>query len=363
MLRYLFLFLLSIHGLIHLLGFVKTFQINEVEQLTQPISRPVGLLWLVTTLLFLVTAGLYLSGNGSWSVLAFLSIVLSQILIFMTWQDAKFGTIANVIILLVAIAGYGSWSFEKRYRADVQEGLERTTPIETEQITEEDLAPLPAPVQRYLRYAGAVGKPKVKNVKITFSGRMRDKGQDWFVFSSEQYNFFDEKPERLFFMRAKVKGLPAAGYHAYQDGQAEMKVKLLSLFPVVDIQGEEMFQAETVTLFNDMCLMAPSTLIDERIQWQAIDDTSARAIFTNRGVSISATLYFNEEGQLVDFVSDDRYAVSDMKKYRFSTPVSNYKDFNGYRLLSSSEAVWHYPDGKFAYGEIDLQSVEYNLLK
>jgi len=108
-------------------------------------------------------------------------------------------------------------------------------------------------------------------------------------------------------------------------------------------------------------LMAPATLIDSRIQWEAIDGASAKATFTNQGVSISAILYFNEKGQLVDFVSDDRYAVADMKQYRFSTPAGNYKNFNGYNIMSYGEAIWHYPDGKFTYGKFNLQSVEYNV--
>ncbi|MCO6487370.1 MAG: hypothetical protein J5I98_03080 [Phaeodactylibacter sp.] len=361
MLRYLFLFIVFIHGLIHLLGFVKAFQLSEVSQLTQDISRPAGLAWLAAALLFLVTGVLYLAGNDKpWPILAFVSIVLSQALIFMAWQDAKFGTIANAIILLLAIPAYAGWRFENTYREDVSAALERTNAMESELLTEADLLPLPAPVQKYLRYVGVVGKPKVKNVRITFTGQMRGKGQDWFSFTSEQYNFFDE-PTRLFFMKASVKGLPASGYHAYKGDKAGMKVKVLSLFPVVDVAGAEMFKGETVTVFNDMCLMAPATLISDRIAWAPIDDASARATFTNQGVSISAVLYFNDEGQLINFASDDRYDVTDMKQYRFTTPARDYREFNGYRLLSSGDAVWHYPDGEFVYGKFNLESVEYNV--
>ncbi|MCB9266949.1 MAG: hypothetical protein H6558_18115 [Lewinellaceae bacterium] len=361
MLRYLFAFIVFLHGLIHLLGFVKAFHLSEVSQLTQEISRPAGLLWLAAAILFLATGAFYLSGNERlWPLLAFVAIVLSQVLIFLTWQDAKFGTIANVIILLVAIPAYAGWSFEQSYRQDVKEGLERTNALEGELLTEAGLQPLPAAVQRYLRYAGAVGKPKVKNMRVTFKGQMRGKGQDWFDFTAEQYNFYDD-PTRLFFMKASVKGLPANGYHAYKDKQAGMTVKALSLFPVVELHGEEMFQSETVTIFNDMCLMAPATLISDRIKWEPLDEMSARAVFTNQGISISATLYFNEQGQLIDFVSDDRYDVAEMKQYRFSTPVSDYRNFGGYNIMSFGEAVWHYPDGEFVYGKFDLQRVEYNV--
>jgi hypothetical protein len=86
-----------------------------------------------------------------------------------------------------------------------------------------------------------------------------------------------------------------------------------------------------------------------------------KAVFTNGTNKISATLYFNHEGQLVNFISDDRYAVSDMKQYRFSTPVKEYTSLNGINIFKSGEAVWHYPDGEFVYGRFVLKSIEYNV--
>jgi len=71
--------------------------------------------------------------------------------------------------------------------------------------------------------------------------------------------------------------------------------------------GRGLFEADTVTMFNDMCLMAPATLIDKRITWQTIDDLTVAGTFMNQGVTISAVLHFNDEGQLVNFVSNDRW--------------------------------------------------------
>ncbi len=360
MLRYLFLFVLVIHGLIHLMGFFKAYQLAEIEQLTKPISRPAGNVWLLTMVLFLVATILFLVNDRFWPVISIIAILLSQILIFMSWQDAKFGTIANVIILVAAIFATGQMSFERSYRKDAEEGINRTNLQEKEILTEADLADLPAPVRQYIQLSEAVGQPKVKNFKIKFEGRMRDRTKDWFPFTAEQHTFLD-KPERLFFMKAKIKGLPVVGYHRYKDGEAKMTIKLLSLFPVVNLKGPEMLKAETVTVFNDMCLMAPASLIDDRISWESVDSTTAKATFTVDDISISATLFFNEKGELVNFISDDRYSVDEMKQYPFSTPISNYGYINGHYLMHYGEAVWHYPEGAFSYGKFDLQHLEYNV--
>ncbi|GAA4446251.1 hypothetical protein GCM10023189_01180 [Nibrella saemangeumensis] len=359
MFRYVLIFLVLVHGLIHLMGFAKAFSYGNFPQLTSSIAKPAGLVWLLTALLFLGMAVLLSLKKDWWWIVSLAAVVVSQVLIVTVWQDAKVGTFANLIILVAAILGYGDWNFENRYEKDVNASLQRINPSDAELLTEADIQHLPPLVQQYLRYVGALNKPKVKDYHIGFEGQMREKGKDWFTFTSEQYNFADV-PTRLFFMKGKMFGVTVPGYHAYKNGKATMQIKLFGLVPIVDIKGNEINKAETVTIFNDMCLMAPATLIDKRITWEPVDDSSVKATFTNNGITISAILYFNEKGQLTNFVSDDRYAVGDMKRYRFSTPVNNYRNFNGYNLPSHGEAVWHYPDGEFSYGKFNLKQVEYN---
>lgn len=359
MFRFIFLCIIIVHGLIHLLGLVKAFEWVEIKTLIQPISKLAGVIWLLAFFLFCAFAVCYFFKHQNWWLIGFVAVVISQALILNFWQDAKIGTLANVILLLVLIPEFGSWKFEHRYKQEVEPGIERHDEREIPLLLEKDIQHLPVPVQKYLRYVGVINKPKVHYVKIVFEGEMRERGKDWFPFTSEQYNFFDN-PERFFFMKAKVNGLASAGYHVYKKGRASMQIKVLSLFPVVEQTGKKMNQAETVTFFNDMCVFAPATLIDASIQWDTIDDTSVKATFTKEGISISANLYFNSHGQLINFVSFDRYEITEMKRLKFSTPLSRYKDYNGFNLCSYGEAVWHYPDRDFTYGKFQIKSVSYN---
>ncbi|NTW25890.1 MAG: hypothetical protein HGA37_14430 [Lentimicrobium sp.] len=351
-----------LHGIIHFLGFTKAFNLAPVDQLKQPISITSGFFWLLAGLLFLAAVLLVFLKADWWWIPALIAIVISQFLIILSWQDARFGTIANIIILIAVVAGFGAWNFHRSFINDYSNGLARTQSISTTLLTEADIQHLPLPVQRYLRYTGVLNREKVNNMKITFTGQMREKGKDWFELHSTQYNFFDI-PTRLFYMTGKMKGLTIPGYHSYKNGIAGMQVKLFGLIPVVNVSEGELNQAETVTVFNDMCLMAPASLIDKRIQWKESDSLSSKATFTCNGITITAILYFNKVGQLVNFVSDDRYAISgkSLKRYRFSTPVREYKNINGLNLCSLGEVVWHYPDGEFVYGRFILESVEYNV--
>jgi hypothetical protein len=341
------------------MGFTKAYNYGTLTQITKEISKPAGLLWLITTLLFLVSVPLFLLKKEIWPYIAFITVIISQILIITVWKDAKFGTIANVIILLVAIAFYANHHFESVFNADVKKHLALNNIPKNDLLTEVDIISLPAPVQKYIRLSGSLNKPKVKNMKVVFDGEMREKGKDYFKFTSVQYNFFNE-PARLFFMKGKMFGIIVPGYHYYHDATATMQIKLFGLINVVNIKGLIMNKAETVTVFNDMCLMAPATLIDKRIEWTAIDSLSAKASFTNGVNKITATLYFNELGQLVNFISDDRSAT-DMKQYRFSTPVKDYTQINGMNIWRNGETIWHYPDGEFVYGKFIFKSIEYNV--
>lgn len=359
-LKYPFAFILLMHGLIHFMGFARAYNYGNITQLTKDISKPNGLLWLFTALIFIAATILFLLKKESWSYIAIVAVVISQILIITVWKDAKYVSILNMIILFVAIASYATHHFEMKFKADVNRHIATTDLSGNDLLTEADIISLPLPVQKYIRYTGAVNQPKVKNMRIVFDGEMRDKGKDFFRFTSVQYNFFDD-PTRLFFMKANMYGTTVPGYHCYQHEHATMQVKLFGLFNVVQVKGTEMNKAETVTLFNDMCLMAPASLIDKRIEWTVVDSLSAKAVFTNGPNKISATLYFNEQGQLINFISDDRYAIGDKKQYRFSTPVKEYEQIAGRYMWKYGETIWHYPEGPFVYGKFTLKSIEYNV--
>jgi len=136
-----------------------------------------------------------------------------------------------------------------------------------------------------------------------------------------------------------------------------------SLVNMVDQAGEDLSRAETVTVLNDMCFMAPGALIDERLTWQPIDNRSALVKFSNGRQHVAATLAFNERDELVDFWSDDRPDSSSgtVRPMRWSTPIGDYRDIDGRRQATTGAAVYAYPDGPFAYGEFTLRSLRYDV--
>ena len=364
--RWLVAGVLSIHGLIHLLGFVKAFGYAELPQLTQPISRGMGVAWLTAGAMVVASAVMVAIGSRhTWWVGA-AALIVSQAVIMSAWRDAWAGTIANIVLLLIVAHSWfdlGPPSFQAQFDRDVTTGLARV--IDAPLLTDADLAPLPEPVRRYLQLTGSVGQPRVQNYQLRFRGRIRSAPDSaWMPFDVEQHSFAD-RPTRLFHMRARMYGAPVDVFHRLIDGHATMQVKILSVLPMVDARGDEMDRGESVTLFNDMCLLAPGTLIDPAIEWQPVDAHAARARFTHGSHTIAATLFFADDGLLTNFESDDRSRSSaDGKTFtplRFSTPVRGYRAFGPLRLASYGEARWRLPEGEFVYGEFHLQDATMNL--
>ncbi|MGJ5641067.1 DUF6544 family protein [Formosa sp. S-31] len=358
-----FLSLVLFHALIHVMGFVKGFRFAELKGLTLPVSKPIGVLWLLSAVLFLIFSVLYATkGNYTW-LLGLIAVFMSQVLISFFWKDAKFGTLPNIIIFIVSLMGLGAFQLREEFKSRVNSDFSETTILPTGILTEKDIAHLPVAVKNYLRYTKSVGQPKLKNFKAEFSGLMYSTPDDKGIpIKTIQYNFF-KNPSRYFYISGTKMGLPVTALHIYQNETATFQVKLLNWFKVVDAKGKEMDRGETVTLFNDMCLIAPATLIDKRIAWESVNDTLVKASFTNGGITIKAALYFNKKHELVNFMSYDRYETDGEKyhNYPWSTPVEHYKMLNGYMLPGRGKVIFHKPNGDFVYGQFVYKSVNYNV--
>ena len=268
-----------------------------------------------------------------------------------SWADAKAGTIANVVLLFAVVHGWaaqGPRGALAEYRRRAGDALALAAPRSADAVTEADLARLPAMVSAYIRQSDALGRPHVATLRARFHGRIRGgPTKPWMTFTGEQVNTYGPQPSRLFLMDAELIGLPIEVLHAFTTGTATMRVRALSLFTIVDAAGPEMDRAETVTIFNDMCILAPAALVDAPVTWQVLDDDHVRGSYTAGANTVTAELTFNDNHELIDFFSDDRTAVStDGKTFtpqRWSTPISGYSDLAGARLGTVGECHWHAP--------------------
>lgn len=366
MFRPLLAVVLVIHSLIHLMGVAKAFGWARLPQLTLPFSRPAGLLWALAAVLCGAAAIMLFAAPRIWWMVGAAALVVSQGAIATAWADARFGTVANVILLAGVAFGYlhdGPRGFDATYARDATAVLAGNGPDTL--LTEADLAALPPLVQRYVRQSGAVGQPRVRNFRVHFRGQIRSGPRArWMAFTGEQVNGI-APPSRLFLMDGSLLGVPFQAFHRFVGAAATMQVKVAALVPMVDARGPAMNEAETVTLLNDLCVFAPGGLPHAGLHWEPLDSLRVRATFRNAGQTVHAVLQFSEGGELVNFFSDDRGAISadgrTVTKMRWSTPVKAYATFGGHRLTTGGEGVWDAPDGEYSYIRLEVISVEYNV--
>ncbi len=101
--RWVVIALVVLHGLIHFLGAAKGFGWANVSQLKKPISPALGVCWFVSGSLVVIAGVLLAGGVGWWWVVGATAAVASQAVIFTSWDDAKMGSIVNVVLLAAAI--------------------------------------------------------------------------------------------------------------------------------------------------------------------------------------------------------------------------------------------------------------------
>jgi hypothetical protein len=244
----------------------------------------------------------------------------------------------------------------KRARADVPA-------VPAAPLSMQDMAALPKLLQRHMQRSGAIGKPPVRAFHIVYNAVMRQSPeQPGMPGTAEQFNCV-QPVRRLFFMASRMKGLPVVVLHDFSGTTASMQVRIASLFDVTNQCNAELARVESVTLLNDLCFWAPSALVGPQFQWRVIDESRLAVSFTNGAHTVRATLVFDAEGDLVNFISDDRaQSQSDgtFKSQRWSTPMRQYREFGGRRVPTEGEAIWHRSDGEFVYGTFTVRAIEFD---
>ena len=245
----------------------------------------------------------------------------------------------------------------KKFRNEVRSAMEKSKGMQGI-ITEEYARSLPQPLKKYFEYTGWIGKDIVSSFTLTFSGEFKmDVKKDWIKVKSVQYNF--AQPAARFF---NISGSLFSGRDKYEAGKGEMLIKILSIFNVVNARGPEMDQSALVTFFNDACLMAPGMLPALDITWESVDPNHVKGTIRDSGMEVSGILEFNDIGELINFVTFDRYMSSDGKHYDknpWSTPVKNYREYGGVRAPSFGEGIHHLPSGLFTYARFNVENIEY----
>ncbi|HMI84297.1 MAG TPA: DUF6544 family protein [Polyangiaceae bacterium] len=232
-------------------------------------------------------------------------------------------------------------------------------------VTDEDLARLPRPVQRYLRFMKVVGRPRDWSFRAGFEGRFRrGPSEAWLPCEVWQYDSAIEVA-RIFHMRLALANLlPTVVRDTYLKGHGRMQARAFDLFNVVNATGLELDLGEMVTYLNDAIFLAPSMILRPHTEWLPVGENCFDVKLFDGGNVVTARVLIDECGAPYEFSTTDRFVSDPYTKghplvgARWTTPFDDWVTLGARVVPRRGKAIWHLPGGTFEYAHFYLQHRE-----
>jgi hypothetical protein len=260
------------------------------------------------------------------------------------------------------LIGYGVWSFNTMAKNDLETFVAPAT-SEKKVVTKEMLSGLPPIVQKWLERSNVIGKENSYSVHLKQIGEMRTTPDgNWMPVEAEQW-FKTEKPGFIWIADVKfAPGIHLAGRDKYENGKGHMLIKLLSLIPVADAKGTETDQGAMVRYLVEI-VWFPSAALNDYIQWEQIDSTTAKATMTYGGIIASGLFKFDANGDVISFEAKryyDRKGGATLEDWFIQIEPNGYKEFEGVRIPARSAVTWKLKEGDFTWLKLEIADIHYN---
>jgi hypothetical protein len=238
-------------------------------------------------------------------------------------------------------------------------------PPRPEPYAPEELAALPAPVQRYLQAVLPPDQPPIASVHIAHEGQLNT-GKTvpkWAPFTSSQ-TVTTSRPGFLWDGAVRMApGLTASVHDAYIAGEGLLQASLLGLVTMAEARGTpEIAQGELLRYLAETAWYPTALLPGQGVHWEAIDDTSARATLCDGDTSVSLTFDFGPSGLIDTVRTEGRYR--DVNGTQVLTPWQGrfwaYEARGGISVPMEAEVSWMSPDSPWPYWRARITGINYD---
>lgn len=266
--------------------------------------------------------------------------------------------ISAILLITIAII-IGKIRMEKRIASEVEELMTKEIDLNdaSSVIEAEDLNMLPPVVKKWLTSIGVVGQERVKFIEFMQQGEMKlDQNQEeWINAKAKQYVRLHEP---AFLWHVDLPLFPfinTKGRDYFINGEASMQVYIGSLIPVVNVKNNEKTDESSLSRFLLELPLYPTAALKEYVTWEGIDETSARAILSYKGMTSEAIFHFNNEGML-EKIEALRYKENDEKARRIPCigEIKAYETFDGIKIPSKIDITWLINDEKYTWYKLEI---------
>ena len=226
------------------------------------------------------------------------------------------------------------------------------------------VAHLPAPVRRYLAAVLQPGQGIVSGVEMEHAGtfNMSETGEKWVPFTSNQ-RVVTRPPGFDWDARiAMAPGFPVFVHDAYVGGEGLLVARAWGVVTFANVSGTpDIAQGELMRYLAEVAWYPTVLLPGQGVEWEAVDDTTARATLTDGATTVSLVFAFGPDGLISTVRSEGRQRT--LKSGTVSTPWQGrfwaYAPHDGMLVPTQGEVSWEVDGVAFPYWRGEVRRVRY----
>lgn len=229
-------------------------------------------------------------------------------------------------------------------------------------LPEHSVQSLPDPVLRYVAQAAGTATDPAGCAIVQFRGRMR-LGQNgrWMPIGGKGY-FSLAVPDYVWHATATyAPGIWIEMCDYYVHRSAGMNLNLFSFIPLNNTHGNAIIVPSLFRYLASTPLFPHVLAASDAVTWEHISDTAAVASIHDHGISASALVRFEGNGQLESISIYDPLSPASQNPVPgiFTSRFSGYNEMGGYQIPRQVVTEVHLPDGGYACTEYTVTNVEF----
>lgn len=262
------------------------------------------------------------------------------------------------------ILSFGSLRWKAATRQLLSELEYGDCPFEPRHYHEIDLVDLPLPVQRYFRVVLSEGQGMIAGVDARHQGEFNldEAGERWVSFKSLQ-TVTVHRPGFVWDARMRMApGVTIRVHDAYVRQEGLLRASLFGLITLAHQRGtSEIAHGELLRFLAEAAWYPTVLLPGQGVNWEAIDDHSARAILCDGEVSVNAVFHFDTQGLISRVFCEERHRM--VKGQAAPTPWQgrfwDYERRDGMLIPLCGEVSWLLPEGEKPYWRGRIMDIKY----